>query len=168
MERSINYESSQRLIGWTNDFYLVEESVENVNIMVKKQSSDCPSGRRLAIILDNGLFEKFTEDRHGAQADRILIFHKFLELANYHIEYRMDLNGEEFKPYFSDIINNKSVEKYESVVIIMLTHGGNGVLFGVDDKPVILEEIFEIFNDCVYLNGKKKVFLINACRGGIS
>ena len=47
-------------------------------------------------------------------------------------------------------------------------HGDKGVLYGVDDVPVSLNEIqYEAFNDltCPDLKGKPKVFIVLACQG---
>ncbi|XP_066274826.1 caspase-2-like [Branchiostoma lanceolatum] len=53
-------------------------------------------------------------------------------------------------------------------VVVLMSHGDAGVIFGTDDSPVQLEDIFSMFDNknCPRLKGKPKLFFIQACRGG--
>ena len=54
-------------------------------------------------------------------------------------------------------------------VVIILTHGNRGILYGTDGKAVFIDkEIIEPFrgNNCPNLLGKPKLFIFQACRGG--
>ena len=63
---------------------------------------------------------------------------------------------------------------HDSAIIVVLTHGHYGVLYGVDsnphnkhDEPYYVDEmVAEMYADkCTALAGKPKLFLIQACRG---
>ncbi|XP_078286358.1 caspase-14-like [Rhinoraja longicauda] len=72
-----------------------------------------------------------------------------------------------------DILN--SLEKYRDQIesqvccsfVFILAHGEEGKIKGTDKKKVDLEEVFETFSNenCVLLQSKPKVFVIQACRG---
>jgi len=72
-----------------------------------------------------------------------------------------------------DVQNNKpagssSFKEYASLVVCILGHGGQGVVYGVDSFPVSLNTIqYDAFDDnaCLDLSGKPKVFIILACQG---
>ena len=57
----------------------------------------------------------------------------------------------------------------ESMVVCILSHGEEGYIFGADGKKFELDAIFELFDNtsCQQLLGKPKVFIIQACRGGM-
>ena len=56
----------------------------------------------------------------------------------------------------------------KAVMIIILSHGGNGCVAGSDyyGNTINLNEVFSYFTDeaCPGLTGKPKVFMIDACR----
>ena len=57
----------------------------------------------------------------------------------------------------------------DSCVVVLLTHGLEGQIYGSDAKLINLTEVFGFFdgNVCPNLQGKPKFFLVQACRGGI-
>ena len=54
---------------------------------------------------------------------------------------------------------------YDSVVVVILTHGLNNKVFGSDSKPLKLLDFLAIL-DNENLAGKPKIHFIQACRGG--
>ena len=56
----------------------------------------------------------------------------------------------------------------KAVVIIIMSHGGNGCVLGSDHdgNTLNLNKVFSYFTDeaCPALKGKPKVFMIDACR----
>lgn len=56
----------------------------------------------------------------------------------------------------------------DSCVVVLLTHGLEGQIYGSDAKLINLTEVFGFFdgNVCPNLQGKPKFFLVQACRGG--
>ena len=57
----------------------------------------------------------------------------------------------------------------DSCVVVLLTHGLEGQIYGSDAKLINLTEVFGFFdgNVCPNLQGKPKFFLVQACRGGM-
>ena len=62
-------------------------------------------------------------------------------------------------------------KNYESKVFVLcvLSHGEKGAVYGEDGEPVTIEHLETIFdgNHCKQLATKPKVFLIQACQGGL-
>ena len=58
-------------------------------------------------------------------------------------------------------------EKVQVFVLIISSHGREGVVFGSDGVPVNIANIIDLFkpDECKFLIGKPKIFLINACQG---
>ena len=54
-------------------------------------------------------------------------------------------------------------------VLCILSHGESGVVFGTDCKPVEIEQLVTCFDgqQCEQLVGRPKLFLIQACQGGL-
>jgi len=77
------------------------------------------------------------------------------------------LKGFEIKTFLEEYSKDQSLKDCDVLVVFILTHGGNNVIYGTDHVPVGVEEIFEMFSDdlCPNMRGKQKIFMINACRG---
>jgi len=52
-------------------------------------------------------------------------------------------------------------------VLVLLTHGSKGAIFGTDGEKVPIEDITTLFdgNHCQHLQNKPKLFFIQACQG---
>ena len=56
---------------------------------------------------------------------------------------------------------------YQSLVVCILSHGGPGSVYGVDNIPVNVSELQWAFNaEHCELQGKAKIFFVQACQGG--
>ena len=55
----------------------------------------------------------------------------------------------------------------DAAVIVLVSHGSKGCVYGADGHEVPIGEIQEIFNgeNSPTLNGKPKIFIIQACQG---
>ena len=66
---------------------------------------------------------------------------------------------------------NMDHSKYDCFILAILTHGEDnsfhGEVYGVDDNPVQIQDIFSLFSNknCKTLRGKPKIFFLQACRG---
>ena len=61
----------------------------------------------------------------------------------------------------------KDFTKYDCFVCVILSHGSKDGIYGTDDEVINIEAITSIFrrDECPSLEGKPKIFLIQACRG---
>jgi hypothetical protein len=67
-----------------------------------------------------------------------------------------------------DELAKKDFSSYASLVVCILSHGDEGVVAGVDSKNIKINDLKYKFNsnDCHSLNGKPKIWIIQACQGG--
>ncbi|XP_072884821.1 caspase-14-like [Hemitrygon akajei] len=117
------------------------------------------SGVRKAFILC------VTEGRLGAETD-LTNLQQTLQSLGFEVSKCMNPTGEEILP---------SLEKYRDSIedevccsfVFILAHGSEGKVRGRDGEEADLEEIFDMFNneECLHLQQKPKVFVIQACRG---
>lgn len=61
----------------------------------------------------------------------------------------------------------KDFSKYDCLVCVILSHGSKDGIYGTDDEVINLDAITSIYrrDECPSLEGKPKIFLIQACRG---
>ncbi len=67
-----------------------------------------------------------------------------------------------------DIVESYSKVKHRGVfVLAVLSHGGDGVVYGTDKQPVEIAAFEKMFSsqNCPTLTGVPKIILIDACRG---
>lgn len=57
----------------------------------------------------------------------------------------------------------------DSSFVCLLSHGEEGFIFGTDGRKLQLDSVFKLFDNsnCPTLVGKPKIFVIQACRGGM-
>ena len=87
---------------------------------------------------------------------------------------RFGFNVEVYNNLFAEGINqtiltkakDKKLKKYNSLIICIMSHGGSGVVYGSDGKPVSVRKLQYAFNsfDCPQLHDKPKIIFIEACR----
>ncbi|KAL9959536.1 hypothetical protein ACROYT_G032866 [Oculina patagonica] len=61
----------------------------------------------------------------------------------------------------------KDFSKYDCFVCVILSHGSKDGIYGTDEQVIKVEAITKLFrrDECPSLEGKPKIFLIQACRG---
>ena len=61
-----------------------------------------------------------------------------------------------------------SLNNVDSLLVAILSHGSEEVIYGVDGVPIAMFDLFQPFTSekCPSLHHKPKFFIINACRGG--
>ena len=81
-----------------------------------------------------------------------------------------------FKTLFHDMVrsitsipDDEALKNHDCFVLILSGHGGGGTFRFSDEKNVNISNIVRIFNNehCHNLAGKPKIFILNACRGGM-
>ncbi|XP_024252928.1 caspase-7 [Oncorhynchus tshawytscha] len=99
--------------------------------------------------------------RPGAEKDTKRL-HGALTRLGYRVDIHMDLNAEEIYTLFK---TESEQPVKECFLAVLSSHGEEGCVFGADGMPVRLSHIFSFFNN-THMEGKIKLFFIQACRGG--
>jgi hypothetical protein len=69
--------------------------------------------------------------------------------------------------YCVEDLARQDFSSYASLVVCILSHGDEGVVEGVDGESIKINKLKYKFNsnDCPTLNGKPKIWIIQACQG---
>ncbi|CAH1774650.1 unnamed protein product [Owenia fusiformis] len=112
-----------------------------------------------AVIINNQNFDDTSTltNRSGSEQDAEILSKLFTKLGY-----------DDMQKY----LNNEAKQDYHnyccSFVCAILSHGGEGnTIYGVDGDTMSVKDITLIFNNqnCEYLSGKPKIFIIQACQG---
>ncbi|KAM4888632.1 caspase-14 [Thomomys bottae] len=128
---------------------------------LKEEAYDM-SGARLALTLC------VTEERDGSGVDMEAVKHMFHQLR---FKNKMIKNPtsqqflDEMKTFQETL--DEWPEPVSCAFVVLMAHGDAGLLKGVDEEMVKLDDIFEALNNrnCKALRGRPKVFIVQACRG---
>ncbi|XP_013416922.1 caspase-3, partial [Lingula anatina] len=127
------------------------------------QNFSKPKGR--AVIINNVLFGG-DKDRKGSEKDATQL-QRLFEKLNYKVVTHSDLTAEKMLVTLKEESKLSDHEAYHSFVLIILSHGAKGVVYGTDWNELSLPVIIELFNgtNCPFLVNKPKLFFIQACQG---
>ncbi|XP_035512006.1 caspase-9 [Morone saxatilis] len=136
----------------------------------KMDSSPCGH----CLIINNVEFAPQSElsNRKGSNIDCDKLEHRFKAL-NFIVEVKTNLKQRQIKHELS-ALSKKDHSQYDCCVVIMLSHGTEvshnrfpGAVFGVDGQYVPVQHITNYLNGqhCPSLQGKPKLFFIQACGG---
>ncbi|XP_054625123.1 caspase-9-like isoform X2 [Dunckerocampus dactyliophorus] len=137
----------------------------------KMDSSPCGH----CLIINNVAFEPQSElsDRSGSNIDCDKLERRFQAL-NFMVEVRTNLKQRKIKQELLDL-SKKDHSPYDCCVVIILSHGTEvshnrfpGAVYGVDGQYVQVQHITNYLDGkhCSSLQGKPKLFFIQACGGG--
>lgn len=122
--------------------------------------------RGICLIFNNVHFmtEKL-KDRIGSDVDKDELVKVF---TNFHfeiIEYR-DLTKTEMRAKLGEV-SSMDHREYDCFVCCILSHGTEGIVYGVDGEPLPYTNITSPFqpSKCKSLTGKPKLYFIQACQG---
>ncbi|XP_072254099.1 caspase-3-like [Pyxicephalus adspersus] len=120
----------------------------------------------LCIIVNNKNFHPNTRMgmRNGTDLDALKLQHTFKSLG-YKVQVCNDLRCSEIFELLRKVSEDDH-SKRSSFVCALLSHGEDGLLYGVDDSMPI-KRLTSLFRGdrCKTLVGKPKLFFIQACRG---
>ncbi|KAK5923354.1 hypothetical protein CgunFtcFv8_000333 [Champsocephalus gunnari] len=127
------------------------------------------------LIINNVEFEPASElsNRKGSNIDCDKLESRFKAL-NFIVEVRTNLKQRQIKHELSSLCK-KDHSQYDCCVVIMLSHGTEvshnrfpGAVYGVDGQHVPVQHITNYLTGqhCPSLQGKPKLFFIQACGGG--
>ncbi|KAF8796289.1 Caspase-3 like protein [Argiope bruennichi] len=109
-------------------------------------------------------YQDFENPRPGSEKDVVRLEHDFCELNfNVYSDY-LDLT----KQQTLDVLKmaaKKDHTRSKCFVCCFLTHGAPGKLL-MHDKYIKIDDILKCFSSCKSLEGKPKIFIFQACRGG--
>eukprot|EP00058_Branchiostoma_floridae_P001255 XP_002586743.1 hypothetical protein BRAFLDRAFT_105741 [Branchiostoma floridae] len=121
--------------------------------------------RGYALILNNKNFTSLPY-RGGSAIDLSNITSLFQGLS-FETHILEDKKAQEIKGEVLAFSQRKEHRQMDCCAVVLMSHGDEGVIFGTDDVPVQLDDIFAMFDNknCPRLKGKPKLFFIQACRG---
>ena len=115
--------------------------------------------------------EKFQEvsgikNRLGSDLD-VNNIKKTFEQLNFKVTVKKDLTREELIRCFKEKSMDRALERVGVFVCFLMSHGEEGRISGSDGKHIEIDSILTNFkNDqCDALQGKPKIFFVQACRG---
>ena len=82
-----------------------------------------------------------------------------------HLIVYKDLGAQEMKHKLNSAVDSLS---YSALLVFIMTHGTNeDMLYGSDEKHVLLEKLVECFeaDHCPHLKDKPEIFILHYCRG---
>ena len=134
-------------------------------------------GRGLCIFINNVVFgerigdsESFSECRirlgAGHDTTKITEAIKHLDMKFIYKENLKASDIEKLLNEYRDLVNSKK-DAYHSLIVIISSHGDEGIILGTDENPVdVRTKIVKPFHNtmCTGLQGSPKIFIINACR----
>lgn len=123
--------------------------------------------RGMCIIINNINFEPPFEKREGAERDAEKMKKLFTDL-HFDVTDHTNLTAKDMAEVLKQAANAKQQEDADCLVVILMSHGSTGVIFGVDGEELKLhDKVYALFNNvnCRNLRGKPKLFFIQACRG---
>ena len=123
--------------------------------------------RGLAVIINNKIFTGRMKKREGTDLDAENLFRMFKGLG-YDVRLFTDLTAAKMLSTLKQA-SKLDHRHMDSLVVCILTHGVEGQLYGTDEELVPVDMVFKPFNgyNCPTLIGKPKLFLMQACRGGV-
>ncbi|XP_023690624.1 caspase-9-like isoform X1 [Paramormyrops kingsleyae] len=128
----------------------------------------------LCLIINNVKFlpESYLRSRNGSNIDCDKLEKRFKSL-NFIVDVQQDLTHEQIIQQLS-ALSKKDHTKYDCCIVVILSHGSKatknlipGAVHGVDGPTVPVEDITSFLNGehCPSLQGKPKIFFIQACGG---
>ncbi|XP_048872630.1 receptor-interacting serine/threonine-protein kinase 4-like [Brienomyrus brachyistius] len=143
----------------------------NQNILPKYKMDANPCGLCLIINNENYLPESHLTRRIGSRIDFEKLVKRFRSF-NFIVDDLCDLKDKELRQQLLSL-SKKDHTTYDCCIVVILSHGSKsgqhlyGAVHGVDGATVTVENITRFLNgnSCPSLQGKPKLFFIQACTG---
>ena len=123
----------------------------------------------VALIINNKIFQSECHDpRIGTDRDEYNLIETWRFLG-YHIVVLRDCSTTEMKYTFNkidELLGNVKDVDHDSFVCCILSHGSEGQVYGSDSQPIKWRDIKQEIARSAILEGKPKLFFIQACQGG--
>ena len=104
-------------------------------------------------------------NRQGSDKD-IKMLEKLFGALDFKVKIERNLKREEIFKVL-DNISYEDHSNYDCFVLCLMSHGSEGFVYGADGGRVLLENVRDFFSNsrCITLQGKPKLFVIQASRG---
>ncbi|KAH6932597.1 hypothetical protein HPB50_008018 [Hyalomma asiaticum] len=126
------------------------------------------SPRGMCIIINNHDFGGLAPQRDGSELD-VLRMKALFEAFHFNCIVRSDLSAQRMKALLSWAAQSKQQQGADCLVVILMSHGKQDLIDGSDGEQLhLVDDVYSLFNNenCPSLQGKPKLFFIQACRGG--
>lgn len=131
----------------------------------------CSSPRGQALIINNESFDEMTVGegkihRKGSELDGNNLQQLFHELG-FNVDLRRNLTRSQMANSINNFANSENHIKSDMAILAILSHGSDGILYGVDNGSLCIEDIVQRLNNenCINLRGRPKFFIFQGCRG---
>ncbi|XP_078343062.1 caspase-3-like [Oculina patagonica] len=118
------------------------------------------------LVINNNIFpQRDVVERTGSNDDVKNLIRLFDDFNFRHMVYDNQTQSEMLKVLRDTA--EKDFSRYDCFVCVILSHGSKDGIYGTDDEVIKVEAITSLFrrDECPSLEGKPKIFLIQACRG---
>ena len=120
----------------------------------------------MSIIFSFNFFLQAAANREGTEKDKEALT-KIFEEFGFEVEPHDNLKANEITEKMNELAT-KVYTKFGCLVVCILSHGNEGMIYGTDGLPVSIEDLKEKFygnDDHNGLKGKPKIWIIQACQG---
>ena len=163
--RDINVLDPLQIVVKKSAKYLGPPEIMNCYFMLS-------SPRGQVLLINNEHFDGITNDeeghnhRMGSEVDGNNLETLFFELG-FQVNLQRNLTRNQMVNSIQAFANSKRHFRSDMAVVAILSHGSDGVLYGIDRGPVCTEWIMQQLDNknCKYLRGKPKFFILQGCRG---
>ncbi|XP_065934127.1 caspase-6-like [Magallana gigas] len=120
--------------------------------------------RGLVYLINNELFDALPR-RYGTEFDRDDLTKLFTDL-HFEVIVENNLTAEEIRKKTESISKCDKIKNSDCFIFIILTHGDEKGVCGIDGESVPVSTLTEMFepHNCPEMNEKPKVFLIQCCQ----
>ncbi|XP_052073553.1 caspase-3-like isoform X2 [Mytilus californianus] len=123
--------------------------------------------KRGKVFIMNNKFSNSTWERHGSDVDVKNLTDLFQEL-HFEVVTKTDTPAKEMFEFL--IKERNKIENWkdiECIVLILMSHGTSGYIYGSDRIPIKLSDLTYVFDSehCIGLDDKPRLVFVQACRG---
>ena len=118
------------------------------------------------LVINNYLFPQRVDVERTGSNDDVKNLTNLFDDFNFRSRIHDNLTRSEMLTLLTDTAE-RDFSKYDCFVCVILSHGSKDGIYGTDDEVINIEAITSLFrrDECPSLEGKPKIFLIQACRG---
>lgn len=117
-------------------------------------------------MINNNIFPQRDEVERTGSSDDVKNLTSLFDDFNFRTRVHNNQTQSEMLKLLTETAE-KDYSKFDCFVCVILSHGSKDCIYGTDDKVIKVEAITSLFrrDQCPSLEGKPKIFLIQACRG---